>query len=451
MEEKRLTELEQKFFGKTVAELTVADFKKLMKVYQEQKDNTFLRDLLEKKVENLFLELDYYSLLKLRKYFSSDDESIFNIFEESKLKLMPNFLEGINDPLELIELIEKSYLNMKGYKLVSKRFNEIILDSIDKIKDLDSLISGYRLANKYSKEEEALKEKIQLILCDLSYEKILEIQKKKSISSEDLKDLFEEIKLIKLREILVNNNDLKVVYSMILKEKLFTKSQYFLQEKLADLVEEQIAQINNLNDIVTYWCFSPINSNARHLLETKFYQLLSNYSYEEIQEIKRKNVSSYDALKKLVEKRKREILPDYLESIKSAEKVKDLICREDFSSTVLDQLSEKYTQLKSHELASIKGIDELIKTYSFLSRGSKERKLLEERIKEEADNIKNFAHLFSLYLQFHFKEELQKIIENRLKALLEETKNDDKLKEELKKLTIKEVPKELVALVSQYL
>lgn len=245
--------------------------------------------------------------------------------------------------------------------------------------------------------------------------------------------------------------DLKHVYSLILKQKSFSKEQNRLKHHLSKLVKEKISEINDLNDVINYWIFMPTLSQSRTLLEEKFWQIIYNYTYEEIQEIKRKKVYNYKALRDIAEKRKKEILPGYLKQIKSEEKIKELIIKEDPSTSSISLLFKKYTQLIKPKIEKIQGISKLIEAYTYTDKDSQEAEILKNKIKVEIESISDFVRLFSLQFPYYFREEFEKFVRDSLEVLLERSKNDSDLKDKLIRLRIGDVPNQYLNLVSQYL
>ncbi len=451
MNEKERIKLEKGLFGVAISQLKVADFEKLMKVYQEQKNKPFMRKLIENKVDNLVNEIDYFTLVDLERFFSLKEKKIFNLFEERKLKLLPEVLKNISDPLELLKLICNDYSSFKITQLMIDRFNEVLLNNLDNINDIDSLISCFNLAKNDSEGKDMLKLKIQSILAEKSYDEVLEIQKKHYHFDNSIQDLFEDIKVSKIGEVISQTDDLKKVFQLILDENFNSKSQPLLMNYLAELVEKQIAQINDLSDIIAYRSLSPRDSKALLLLDTKFSQMLSNYSYEELQEIKRNKVAYNNELEALVELRKKEILPELLANINDHKEVRKLIYQEDLSTTLHPLLINRFTELISSKLDTIDSLSDLIDNYSLVANESKAKEILEKKIADKIEKISKFSVLFSLYDRCLLKEEILRIIRKQISLLLENIKNDEDLKESLMVIKLKSIPRDLLSLIAKYL
>lgn len=422
MDEKSRKKLESKAFGVAISHLDENDIEKLIEIYQNDSSETLLKELIENKIQKIVSKLDYYSLLDHKFKISIEHEKLFGIVEERKVFLINNVLNRINDPLKCLELIRKEQLGSKTMSLIREKLNQLIETKINIINDLDDLVSCLILSNNESEVQTKLIEKVKNCLSKLSYKQLLNKQKNILYSNSLVNDLVENEKINKLSKILNNIDDLDKVCSFLFQENLFSKSSELIKDYLAVLVLKKINQINDINSIISYYLWLKVDSKAKELLHIKFSQLLANYSYQELIKLG-KRTTLPNQLKKSIESRKAEILPDILEKINDPSQVLDLIYNEGLSSSVLPLLNEKLSKLISPLIEKLDDLDEIVSYFNFVSAESNVKLLLRKKLIEKIDYICDFEDLFRLYLNFFFTSDIKNLLKKRIFYLLKKTKD----------------------------
>lgn len=445
-------ELEKQVFGVAISHLTIADFEKLIEVYKKQEKNLFLRQLVKNQIREIVSDLDYYSLLDLQKKFLSKEEEIMQIFEQRKIPLLKEILKDLTDPFELFELFRKDLLSSRASSMIIDKLNRDLVNNVDKITKPEDLFTFFNLADNDSTARELLGEKIKVFLHSLSYEKILKIQKKRSLMGESLTSIFEEIKSAKLKES-IKDYDLKKTYLAIINEKISSSSQELLQNHLAFLVEKKIGQINDIEEIINYWLLCPYESEARMYLKTKFSQLLVNLSYEELLELKKRRLKLYSELKCLMEKRQIEIIPEYLEKLKTPEMVKQAIIDEDFNSEIFSFLRKRLNDLVTLKIEEINDLNCLISYFIYCDEDSDLQKMIYGKIKDQVKDLDDFSELFYCYQLSSLRRPIEKLLKDKIFFLLEKTRDDKVLSVNFLK-AVKDrnrIPKDLEAEINNFM
>lgn len=421
MKEKQKEELDKQVFDMGISE-KIASFEEFMKFYEQKRDNPLLRKKMENRVKQIVSSLDYYSLLDLQKKYPIKEVEIRKIFEERKIPLLEEVLRNILDPFELLSLLKAELVTSDSIQLIIKKINQVLINYLEKINRYDDLLNFFVFADDNSTAKQILGEKLKRCLQELSYFEILEKQKKRFVSDKALVAIFEEIKYEKVKTGFFSN-DLSETAKLISNEQIGSLSQKLFQDHLAQLVEKKISQINDLKEIIKYWHLCPHNCKAQNYLETKFFQLLSNLSYRELVSLKKEKLNYNSKLSKLVEKRQIEIIPEFLETLKTMEMVKQAIVDECYESETQAYLLERLSDLVEEKINEIDKLDDLIVYYSLVDKKSLQNKLY-EKIEKKVLVLNNLSELLSAYAVALYRYPVDKLIKARILLILEENKKD---------------------------
>ncbi len=282
----------------SIKHLTSKDLPELLSIYNEHKSDVKSRQMIRDHVASITSDLDYFSLLDLQKKCNEDQAEIKEIIEQRKIPLLKEYLQDKTDVFELELMFHKELISTDGPFTIMKRIKAVLIYNLENIKKVDDLVTFIGIAEDGSREEKFMIEKLKKKLADLSYQELLKVQKKPVLINELIDETVEEAKLPKLEKICEKSN-LKELVSLFFHEKIASSSRKFISKYMTQLIEKKICEIKNIEDVIDYWNICEEDSQARRYLETKFYQLLSNLSYDEILTLKKRRFMFNNELKKL--------------------------------------------------------------------------------------------------------------------------------------------------------